>query len=127
MRTDCHDIRQALGPLLSRELAPGDTSRVELHLESCADCRKLRSRLARLDGLLVAAPVPGLSRDEVQLMALRARESSRRSRMVARFATAAAVVATVLIPLGTYLTLQPRTVPPRVIASDPFGTADLDF
>ena len=131
MRTDCHDIRQALGPFLAKELAadplsPEATSRVEIHLASCDECRRFRARLERLDALL-AAPAPELSRDEIQLMALRARETSRRSRSVARFAAAAAVVATILIPVGTYFTVTPRSTPSGGLAADPFGTADLDF
>ena len=126
MRTDCHDIRQALGPLLSKELAPDEATRVEIHLASCDECRRVRARIERLDALL-AAPVAQPSRDEIQLLALRARETGRRSRVVARYAAVAAVIATILIPVGTYFTVTPPPAPPRVLASDPFGTADLDF
>ncbi len=125
MRTDCHDIQQALGLVLAGECSPDETARVDIHLAACDECRVFKARLVKLNGLL-AAPVPAPSRDTVQLMALRARESSRRSRTLARFAAVAAVIATILIPVGTYFTVASRPAP-RTIASDPFGTADLEF
>lgn len=126
MRTDCHDIRQTFGLLLAGELTGDESTRVEIHLASCEDCRRLHGRFRRLDALLAAAPVPSLSRDEVKLMALRAGEASRRSGSRRRILQAAAVMATLLIPAASYFTFTPHA-PSRPLAIDPFGTADLEF
>ncbi len=129
MRTDCHDIQQSLGPLLSGELTGDDAARVEIHLSSCDACARLRDRFRRLDarlqGFLAMAKAP--SRDEVLLMALRARTESRRAIRVRRFLAAAAIAFTLLVPAAAYFTVGPATAP-STVAFDGFGGPnDVDF
>jgi anti-sigma factor (TIGR02949 family) len=45
---DCQQIADMLSGYLDGELTQGDRQRVELHLESCADCRKSYEDMAAL-------------------------------------------------------------------------------
>lgn len=51
-------VRQWLDLDLAGELAETDRTRLEAHLEGCAECRAERRSLAALDGLLAAGRVP---------------------------------------------------------------------
>lgn len=48
MTMDCKVCRERLSEYEARELPPADAEAVRRHLESCAECRGQRARLARL-------------------------------------------------------------------------------
>jgi len=48
MTMDCKACRERLSEHEARELPPAETEAVRRHLESCAECRGQRARLARL-------------------------------------------------------------------------------
>jgi hypothetical protein len=91
MSEPCPDSSR-LSLLLDDELAPAEARSLELHLASCAGCRRERDRLARVTALLLAPAGPS----SVQWSRLV--ERARRAPSLSWRALAAAVLLAIAIP-----------------------------
>jgi anti-sigma factor RsiW len=129
MSPDCQSFQENFGLLRSGELSADAAKRLEIHVASCDDCRAARTRDEALDAKLGAflAPVAVPSRDEIQLMALRARATVRRDHKIRRLMAVAAVLVTLLIPAAAYFTFPPAQGATTVAFDGLGGTEEADF
>jgi predicted anti-sigma-YlaC factor YlaD len=61
---DCGKIGERLSGYLDGELTQGDRQRVELHLDSCAQCRAALQEMARLRQAVSQLPFDAMSQDD---------------------------------------------------------------
>jgi anti-sigma factor RsiW len=88
---DCGTTRDLLPPFVRHQLTPRETTRVDLHLEHCGECRQEVALVRLLAGSAAPAPAPAELRQRV-LLAVRRHVRPRRA-TPARLAMAATLAA----------------------------------
>jgi anti-sigma factor RsiW len=144
----CKAVRNKLDRLSRQELAPRERERIEAHLSTCADCRRLLAAQERLASLLTNLPKPPSVPEGFgdRLMAVaRERRAARRpvpgslwrsrwlspSASVGRKAAQAVALAGGLL-IGVLMGQQTwrsahSSIPQQAVAPDPVAVYELDY